>query len=121
VVVVARGTALRTPARYFVFSATRRLSNAPQADKKVNGKFVPIYRVGQTVRLVAKLPANQTFRMFIRDGSKWYSVGSGLSDPTGRLSMVAFRATQAKEYAYKFVSTSTGRTFYVKVNLAGPR
>ena len=118
VFVVSRSAALRATPRFYVNSATRKLSDAPQANKKVNGKYVPIYRVGQVVRLVAKLPANQTFTMAIRDGSKWGDLGPGTSTASGQLSMMAFRATAAKEYAYRFVSTSTGKAYFVKVNLS---
>jgi hypothetical protein len=122
VLVVSRATALAAPPRYYVFRASTNLADAPQADRRTkNGKFVPIYKVGQVVRLVARVPANQTFQMAIRDGKKWASVGTGLSDATGRLSMVAFRGAKAQEYAYRFTSTSTGNTYFVKVNLRGER
>jgi hypothetical protein len=122
IVVVSRATALAATPRYYVFRASTNLKDAPQADRRTkNGKFVPIYKVGQVVRLVARVPANQTFNMAIRDGKKWSSVGTGLSDATGRLSMVAFRGAKAQEYAYRFTSTTDGKTYFVKVNLRGER
>jgi len=120
VTVVARATALATQPRYYVFRASTKIKNAPQADKKVNGKYVPIYKVGQVVRLVARVPANTKFDMAIKDAGKWVSVGSGLSDANGRMSMVAFRGSKAVEYAYRFTDAN-GKKYYVKVNLAGPR
>jgi hypothetical protein len=121
VLVVSKATALRATPRYFVFRASTSLKNAPQADRRVNGKFVPIYKVGQIVRLVARVPANKTYDMAIKDGNRWRYVGSGLADATGRLSMVAFGAAKAQEYPYRFTDMTTGQKYYVKVNLRGPR
>jgi hypothetical protein len=122
VVVVSKATALAATPRYFVFRAAPNLKDAPQADRRTkSGKFVPIYRVGQVVRLVARVPASQTYAMSIRVNGKWVAVGNGTSDANGRLSMVAFGASKATAYPYRFVSASTDKTFYVQVNLAGPR
>lgn len=120
-VLVSKSVALLTTPRYFKAAASRSLATAPRAVRLVSGKRVPIYRVGQLVRLVAKLPPGVAFDMSIRIGKRYYALGSGLSDADGRLSLPVFGTTTARTYPFAFVDPRLGATYYVKVNVGAAR
>jgi len=115
--VLSRAEVVRVPARYFVFPAARDPRLAPRADRKVNGRFVPIYKVRQVVRLVATVPANQTFNLFLRRGGRLIPIGTATSTAGGQMSLPGFRVTEPGLYEIALTSTSTRRTYYLKVSI----
>lgn len=120
---VSRVTALRTPPRYYVFESTPRLRDAPRADRRVNGEFVPIYNAGDVVRLVARVPADTNFLVYIRRQGRGNEYGEpvpALSDPNGRMALPALRVSRQGTYIVAMVNPLTGETLYLKIDV-GPR
>jgi hypothetical protein len=120
IVVVSRATVLRTPARYYVFPATRSPRTAPRADRWRNGRWVPVYTVRQVIRLVATVPPNQTFRVFMQRPGESINFGTAVSTPDGKMSLPGLRVRNADVYNIALVNTLTGITFYLKISV-GPR
>jgi hypothetical protein len=118
---VSRSVADRTLPRRYVWPASRSIGDSPRADRRVKGRWEPVYRVGQVVRLVAIVPANTTYRMQYRppDG-RYVDVGQATSDAAGEMSLPVFRSARTGMYVGAMTDVATGRTYYVRVSI-GPR
>ncbi len=118
---VPREEVFATPPRFYVFPAEPRLRDAPRADRKVNGRFVPIYSAGDLVRLVAKVPANTEFRVLIRRagrGNEYQEAATVLSDPNGRVALPVLRVSRRGTYIIALVDVATGQPLYLKIDVA---
>jgi hypothetical protein len=116
---VSSAVADRTPPRRFVAPATAKIGDSPRADRRVDGRLVPVYRVGQVVRLVALVQADTTYRVQYRLKRGGYvDVGTATSDSTGAMSLPAFRPARPGLYVVAMTNVETGQTLYVRVSIA---
>jgi len=123
VVEVNKTIATRTPPRFLNQDSSTRLRDAPQAVQIVNGNIRPIYTAGDRVRLIAKVPASQTWEILFRKSGRnqtYMELGTAISTEQGRVALPVMRIYRKGLYIFALRNTETGEVRYVKVRV-GPR
>lgn len=120
VFVVPLDVVLRVPFRVYVYLAARTVPLAPRADRRENGKWVAVYRAGEVVRLIARVPALQTYAISWLEGDRARLIGTAVSDGNGQMALPGWRVNRPGLYTVRMQNTVTGEILYVRLTI-GPR
>ena len=82
---------------------------------------MPIYRTGQIVRLVVRVPANSTFDIKVKIDGKYYDIGQATSTDSGLMSLPAMGFAKPGVYPVAMIDQATGKTYYVKITIGSRR